>query len=358
MEAEGKEVEKNWGKGGGARQPLVHTAKGRTAQDTEKPEQKSHLSAMWPPRASSDILQMRITHHCHWAAPALRLSSLILLLPTCLSLEETLLPVPPAVANASQGLPGAIIIGVRKGGTRALLEMLDLHPAVAAAPAEVHFFDLDENYRHGLGWYRAQMPASLPGQLTVEKTPGYFASPKAPARVRHMDRAVRLLLIVRDPVQRLVSDYTQVLRNRQLRKKPYPALEELLLRQGRVNPGYRALQRSLYHLHLRRWLAHFPRAQIHVVDGDALVRDPLPELKRTERFLGLPARIGAANFYFNATKGFYCLRPLGGHDRCLDESKGRAHAPLAAAVLRALCRFFREPNHTFFRLVGRSFDWC
>ncbi|KAG9353532.1 hypothetical protein JZ751_011648 [Albula glossodonta] len=264
-----------------------------------------------------------------------------------------------ANATVMQRLPGAIIIGVRKGGTRALLEMLSLHPGVAVAKAEVHFFNLEEHYHRGLGWYRAQMPLSLPGQLTVEKTPGYFAAPQAPGRVRAMDRGVRLLLIVRDPAERLVSDYTQVLHNRRQRGKLYRPLEDLLLRaDGSIDAGYKALQRSLYYQHLGRWLERFPRAQIHVVDGDALVQEPFPELQRAERFLGLPPRIAPSNFYFNSTKGFYCLLPHAGGDRCLDESKGRPHAPLRAGARRKLCRFLREPNQRFFQMVGRTFAWC
>ncbi|XP_012675792.1 heparan sulfate (glucosamine) 3-O-sulfotransferase 1-like 2 [Clupea harengus] len=275
---------------------------------------------------------------------------------------------PPAHTNATaQRLPGAIIIGVRKGGTRALLEMLNLHPDVEVAKAEVHYFNLDENYRRGLSWYRAQMPFTLPGQLTVEKTPGYFSAPLVPERMWEMNPAVRLLLIVRDPAERLVSDYTQVLHNRLQRHKPYQSLEELLLLDhdgngngrggGRIDPGYKALQRSLYHVHFQRWLEHFPRQQIHVVDGEALVRDPYPELRKAERFLELPPRIMPSNFYFNATKGFYCLISAG-HDKCLDESKGRPHAPLSQRTFHKLCHFLQEPNKRFFNLVGRTFPWC
>ncbi|XP_029019139.1 heparan sulfate (glucosamine) 3-O-sulfotransferase 1-like 2 [Betta splendens] len=260
--------------------------------------------------------------------------------------------------NATQQrLPGAIIIGVRKGGTRALLEMLNLHPDVEVAKAEVHFFNVEEHYRRGLAWYRAQMPLTRPAQLTLEKTPGYFAAPQVPARVWDMNPAVRLLLIVRDPAERLVSDYTQVLHNRLSRHKAYRPLEELLLRGGRIDPGYKALQRSLYHQHLARWLEVFPREQIHVVDGDALIRDPFPELRKAERFLDLPPRISASNFYYNTTKGFYCLLSAG-HDKCLDESKGRPHAPLSSQAFNTLCRYFRRPNELFFEMVGRSFSWC
>lgn len=222
---------------------------------------------------------------------------------------------------------------------------------------QVHYFNVDEHYRRGLGWYQAQMPLTLPGQLTVEKTPGYFASPQAPARIWNMNPTVRLLLIVRDPAERLVSDYTQVLHNRLSRNKPYQPLEELLLHRSHINGGYKALQRSLYHQHLARWLELFPREQVHVVDGDALIRDPFPELRKAERFLRLPPRISPDNFYYNTTKGFYCLVSAG-HDRCLDESKGRPHAPLSDKAFKKLCHYLRKANRLFFEMVGRSFSWC
>jgi len=61
-------------------------------------------------------------------------------------------------------LPQCLIIGVRKGGTRALLEFLNLHPDVQAERREVHFFDNDNRYKRGLDWYRRQMHATHTGQ--------------------------------------------------------------------------------------------------------------------------------------------------------------------------------------------------
>lgn len=80
--------------------------------------------------------------------------------------------------SAARRLPQAIIIGVRKCGTRALLEMLYLHPRVQKAAGEVHFFDRDENYNRGLEWYRMKMPHSYHGQITIEKSPSYFVTPE------------------------------------------------------------------------------------------------------------------------------------------------------------------------------------
>lgn len=74
---------------------------------------------------------------------------------------------------------------MKKGGTRALLEFVRVHPDVRAAGNEVHFFD--KNYMKGFQWYRERMPATLEGQLTIEKTPSYFITKEAPRRVSLVD---------------------------------------------------------------------------------------------------------------------------------------------------------------------------
>lgn len=107
----------------------------------------------------------------------------------------------------SRQLPSALIIGVKKSGTRALLEFMRIHPDVRAAGCEVHYFD--RHYQRGLSWYRRQMPVTIAGQLTMEKTPSYFITREAPKRVYAMNPKTKLLLVVRDPVTRAISDYTQ-----------------------------------------------------------------------------------------------------------------------------------------------------
>ncbi|KAM6916044.1 heparan sulfate (glucosamine) 3-O-sulfotransferase 1-like1 [Xenentodon cancila] len=271
-----------------------------------------------------------------------------------INVSEEMTSSPPP--GTSKQIPRSIIIGVRKGGTRALLEMLDIHPEVAAAATEVHFFDWDENYAKGLGWYRDLMPYSYPHQITIEKTPGYFTSALAPERICAMNSSIKLLLILRDPAERVISDYTQVYFNRLENHKPVQAIENLLVRNGALNIRYKAIQRSLYDIHMRNWLHHFPLDQIHIVDGDALIHDPLPELQKVEHFLNLTPRIVSSNFYFNQTKGFYCIRS-DGRERCLHESKGRPHPTVNSTVLQQLRSYLQEHNRTFFRLVKRTFNW-
>ncbi|EAA11474.4 AGAP006169-PA [Anopheles gambiae str. PEST] len=246
-----------------------------------------------------------------------------------------------------------LIIGVRKCGTRALLEMLYLHPRIQKAAGEVHFFDRDENYLRGLEWYRKKMPHSFRGQITIEKSPSYFVTPEVPERVRAMNASIKLLLIVREPVTRAISDYTQL--------RMYGAVdrsfEELaLLPNGTVNEAYRPLAISQYHVHVHRWLEVFPREQLLVVNGDQLIDDPVSQLRRIEDFLGIEPRIGSNNFYFNETKGFYCLRNETG-DKCLRETKGRKHPRVDPVVISKLRKFFVEHNQKFYELVGEDLGW-
>ncbi|NXA48656.1 HS3S1 sulfotransferase, partial [Nothocercus julius] len=258
--------------------------------------------------------------------------------------------------GTSRRIPQTIIIGVRKGGTRALLEMLDIHPNIVVAATEVHFFDWDENYVKGIDWYRSLMPFSYGNQITIEKTPGYFTAPQAPERIHDMNSSIKLLLILRDPTERVISDYTQVYYNRVESHKPVQLFEDIVIKNGALNTKYKAIQRSLYDVHMEKWLKHFNLDQIHIVDGNTLIKDPLPELQKVEKFLNLPSRIMSSNFYFNQTKGFYCIRS-DGRERCLHESKGRPHPVVNNTVLEQLYSYFREHNAKFYRMVNHSFDW-
>lgn len=142
--------------------------------------------------------------------------------------------------------PDFIIFGAKKGGTRALIEFLKLHPDIKAAGPEIHFFDVQQNYEKGLDWYINQMPAVAEGQLATEKTPGYFHTRDVPKRIKAMDPEIKLLLILRDPVKRLVSDYNQF-RTKNLDKgDSYPELEEMVFdASGEINLKYPPLGRVI-----------------------------------------------------------------------------------------------------------------
>lgn len=252
-------------------------------------------------------------------------------------------------------LPQAIIIGVKKGGTRAVLEYLRLHPQVRAAGPEPHFFD--KHYHRGFAWYRSQMPESVRGQLTMEKTPSYLVRDGVPARVRAMSSRVKLVLVLRDPTTRAVSDYAQASAKGRARRSFLHSVTDN--RTGTVDRSKPLVRVGLYDEHVSRWLAHFPRSSFHFVSGERLVAQPERELASLQRFLGLREPwVGASQLVFNSTKGFPCLlREPGGAPHCLDPSKGRPHPRVDAALERKLREFYAPHNRRLYRIIGRDLGW-
>lgn len=263
-----------------------------------------------------------------------------------------------SIANTfgSKKFPQAIIIGVKKGGTRALLEFLRIHPDVRAVGAEPHFFD--RFYEKGLEWYRNLMPRTLEGQITMEKTPSYFITKEAPRRVFSMSRHTKLIVVVRDPVTRAVSDYTQT-----LSKSPgLPSFQNLAFRNattGLIDTSWSAVRIGIYAKHLENWLRFFPPSRFLFVSGERLVSDPAGEMGRVQDFLGLKRVVTDKHFYFNQTKGFPCLKKPEGSSRprCLGKSKGRPHPQIPSEVLLRLRDFYRPFNLKFYQMTGHNFGW-
>lgn len=258
--------------------------------------------------------------------------------------------------SGSKQLPQAIIIGVKKGGTRALLEFLRVHPDVRAVGAEPHFFD--RSYDKGLAWYRDLMPRTLEGQITMEKTPSYFVTREAPARISAMSKDTKLIVVVRDPVTRAISDYTQT-----LSKRPdIPTFESLTFKNrttGLIDTSWSAIQIGIYAKHLEHWLRHFPIGQMLFVSGERLISDPAGELGRVQDFLGLKRIITDKHFYFNKTKGFPCLKKAEGSSKphCLGKTKGRTHPEIDREVVQRLREFYRPFNLKFYQMTGHDFGW-
>ncbi|KAL1116335.1 hypothetical protein AAG570_005830 [Ranatra chinensis] len=256
-------------------------------------------------------------------------------------------------------LPDALLIGVKKSGTRALLEFLRLHPDVRAAGSEIHFFD--RHYHKGFNWYRKKMPPTIEGQVTMEKTPSYFVTKEVPYRVKRMNPDTKLLVVVRDPVTRAVSDYTQA-----ASKKNKSGMLNFECLAFVKDSGYNVVDTSwgpvrigVYARHLTRWLRYFPLRQMMFISGERLIIDPAAEMARVQDFLGLKRVVTEKHFYFNATKGFPCLLKSEGRStpHCLGKTKGRSHPRIDPKALEKLREFYKPFNLRFYQMTGIDFGW-
>ncbi len=175
-------------------------------------------------------------------------------------------------------LPNLLIIGGMKCGTTSLHYYLQQHPQIFMSRIkELNYFHAARNWSRGRAWYEAQFPVDRP--VRGESSPYYTdfpVDPGIPARMRDLVPQAKLIYLVRDPVQRIISQYVHhVAINREHR--PFA--------EACGAPPY--LNHSRYARQLEHYLAHFPRAQILVVPAESLRTDRLATLRDIFQFLGV-----------------------------------------------------------------------
>jgi hypothetical protein len=252
-----------------------------------------------------------------------------------------------------RGLPSLLIIGAQRSGTTSLFHYLVQHPDVLAPLGkELHYFDF--HYARGLRWYRGRFPYSHQlrrGALTLDASPYYLMHPLVPRRAAQLLPEVKLVALLRNPVDRALSHYQHELRDgRESLSFAEAIAQEAERLDGeeerlQTDPGYYSYnhhryaytRRGLYLQQLRRWTQHFPRAQLLVMQSEALFRDPVAATARVHDFLG--------------------LRPhrLAHHEPFLQGNYQRA---MPAELRARLCGYFEPHNRELYQWLGEEFDWA
>lgn len=206
-----------------------------------------------------------------------------------------------------RALPDFLVIGGQRCGTSSLYRYLCRHPSVAA-PLRKEVEYLSSCYAEGELWYRAHFPLRnlLPGaprKPTFEATPDYLFHPRAADRAAALMPDLRLIVIVRDPVERAWSHWRH---NRRLGLDPLPFEEAVEREEERIAPDLPHLasdtaprprrflrfsyaRRGRYAEQIARWLEHYPAERLLVLQSDELFRDPAATYDRILDFLRLPA---------------------------------------------------------------------
>ena len=208
--------------------------------------------------------------------------------------------------------PDFLGIGTQKGGTTSLQKALEQHPNVFLAHSkELHYFTLQSS--QGVAWYEDQFSAATAAQQCGEITPYYLFHPEAPRRIHALLPEVRLIVLLRDPVERALSQYFHA------RRLGFETLEleaALAAEPGRLAgaeqrlaaPGSRDdshqkhsyMARSRYELQLARYEALFAPQQLLVLRSEDLFAEPERIWQQIQAFLGLapvpmPAPLERAN---------------------------------------------------------------
>jgi Sulfotransferase domain len=197
-------------------------------------------------------------------------------------------------------MPDFLMIGTQKGGTSSLFHYVEQHPAVRVSVAkEVHYFDL--NYRQGPSWYQGHFPVRWDKRITGEASPFYLFHPRVPERVKQAVPGAKLIILLRDPVERAFSHYRMnvkdgtetlsfedaVLSEHRRIRDDVERMKSDRLYTGRDYRLFSYINRGFYDEQLKRWLKHFPSEQMLVLKSEELFGNPAPVVERVFRFLGV-----------------------------------------------------------------------
>lgn len=258
-------------------------------------------------------------------------------------------------------LPEFLIIGAQRCGTTSLYKYLARHPQFRSATLRtkgVHFFDT--RYDKGLAWYRAHFPtiwyrawfrtrhgADL---VTGEASPYYLFHPHVPYRIAQHLPGVKLIVMLRDPIERTYSQYQH---EASRGFEDAPSFEEALDREperldGEVermnaDPDYKSLShqhhsymaRSRYAEQLDVYRSLFPAGQILAVKSEDFFSDPGLEYARMLEFLGLPPH------------------DLGHYEK----HNGYKRTAMHPGTRERLVEHFAASNRRLVELLGPRFSW-
>jgi hypothetical protein len=263
-----------------------------------------------------------------------------------------------AATRSGRTLPDFFILSGGRCGSTSLFAILCAHPQVMApSHKEVHFFD--RNYERGIDFYRRLFPLAIHRRarerrlgskvLTGEATTYYLLHPAVPSRVFAALPQARLIVMLRDPVDRAYSHYQLAVRA----GKETLSFEEALDAEERrltgdeerlaVDPAYDSpshrynsyISRGLYLQQLERWEERFPREQLLILPSESFFADTVGSLAKVTGFLGLEPYEGT-----------------------LPAPRNRAtYEGLRPETRRRLQERFAEPNRRLEEHLGLDLGW-
>lgn len=250
-------------------------------------------------------------------------------------------------------LPNFLILGTQKGGSTSLYDHIGLHPDVAVSPRkEIHYFS--EDHQRGEYWYRMFFPFKR-SSLTFcgEASPYYIVDPHAAGRIKELIPDCRLIVLLRNPVERAISHYYH---NFKKGRDPLSLIEALQQEPSRigdewttilndksyssqVHKVYSYCHRGKYAEQLQRYFEHFDREQILVIDSDDFFSQPQETMRIVFDFIG--ARQPSKDY-------FEQLKP---------KNVNPLKKDVDVTAYRYLLDYYQNPNQELYRITGVNFNW-
>ncbi|MCB1614738.1 MAG: sulfotransferase [Pseudomonadales bacterium] len=246
-------------------------------------------------------------------------------------------------------LPDFIIVGTQKGGTSSVYNALSQHPRISPAKKkEVHYFD--QHFDQSLQWYSSHFYRTHNGDRTGEASPFYLFHPLCAERIASILPAVKIIVLLRNPVDRAYSHYQHMCRRGietlsfdqaiKAEKKRTETGWQKLLRGEIISSSplqqFSYVRRGLYLEQLLRYENLFPRTHIKVLCSEDFYHSPLPFLSTLYEFLDVD--------------------PAFQPEDLLPRKPGN-YTKEKSATLSALEDYFAPHNEALFRHLGVRFNW-
>ena len=260
--------------------------------------------------------------------------------------------------GSSHVLPDFLIIGAARSGTTSLYEYLVQHPSIIPGTGkEVYFFD--KEFAKGVNWYRSFFPTKTNKSklekklqtkcITGEATPRYLHHPHTPKRVFELIPNVKLIVLMRNPIDRAYSHYQMEVGsgNEELSFEEAVEQEEdrILgdMKKMEKNENFYSvkfyrksyLTRGKYAEQIKRWFEYFPRDQFLFLKSEDLYSDPSKIYHKVLEFLELP------KFDLDSFKAH----------------RMRKYSAISDDTRKKLSDYFKPHNEQLYQLLGKNFGW-
>jgi hypothetical protein len=189
--------------------------------------------------------------------------------------------------------PTFFVVGAQKAGTTYLYHTLRRHPQIFLPPRkELRYFQPEHRHSWSLERYRAVYADAIGYQASGEITPFYLFDPLVPGRIHQQCPTAKIIIMLRDPVERAYSHYLDRRRDIDDRFDHAESFHEALRRYENRSArewsfSQEYIEHGLYHVQVRRYLDAFGRDQVLILLFNKLEKDPNEVLMRIARFIGV-----------------------------------------------------------------------
>jgi hypothetical protein len=246
--------------------------------------------------------------------------------------------------------PDFIITGFLKCGTTSLYEYMIKHPNILQiSQKELMFFNVEKNYTLGLDWYLSNFPPipESADYISGEASTLYCLNKLAGERVKKHFPNTKLIFILRNPVNRAISNYFF---NQKQIGKNQKTLEEVieretkkinkLIHQGKdigteLSGSAGIISSGLYVYFIEKWLHLFPREQVLFLQTETLAKEPQLVMDTVFNFLNLPEHTISQSVQKNAG----------------------SYSPIEEHLKQRMAEFYRPHNQKLEEYLGMSFGW-